>query len=57
MKSKITLGKKRKFTRLKKTSFLNVDDVNWYLENNLDLNEYYDKVEEPYVNVGRKKDK
>ena len=39
---------------------LNQEEITWYIENNLDLNEYYNKLEEKEQNAkwgGKKKKK
>lgn len=45
-KGMISIGKQRKIQKSKKYSMLNQEEITWYIENNLDLNEYYNKLEE-----------
>ena len=59
-KGMISIGKQRKIKKSKKYSMLNQEEITWYIENDLDLNEYYNKLEEKEQNAkwgGKKKKK
>ena len=56
-KAGISIGKKRKIKKLTRDSLNDIDEITWYLENDLDLIEFYNKREEEIEKIDRTKNK
>ena len=56
-KAEISIGKKRKIKKLTRDSLNDIDEITWYLENDLDLIEFYNKREEEIEKIDRTKNK
>ena len=44
-RKRVTIGRKREFEKVPKYGLMDQDKVAWYIENDLDLTEYYEEIE------------